>query len=159
PTQKEISKLVYLDAVIKETLRLYPATFIYHREAVEDCSINGFFFPKEVTIAIPVYAIHRDPEIWPNPSSFRPERFLSDDANSARHPCSYLPFGVGARACMATHFVTMIFKMMLVITLRSIKFKTVAETEVPLSTTSLASLQPMYDVYLGIERRVYVDSI
>lgn len=156
PTLNEITKLAYLDAVIKETLRLYPATFIYHREAARDCTINGFFFPKEVTIAVPVYAIHRDPEIWPNPSSFRPERFLSD-TNATRHPCSYLPFGVGARACMAANFVTVIFKIMLIVTLRSVKFKVVPETEIPLATTSLASLQPMYDVYLGIERRQYVD--
>ncbi|KDP43436.1 hypothetical protein JCGZ_16723 [Jatropha curcas] len=74
--ESDIPNLHYLQAVVKETLRLYPLAPLMPRECSEDCKIGGFNIPKETAVLINAYSIMRDPEIWENPSKFYPERFL-----------------------------------------------------------------------------------
>ena len=70
------------------------------RECKQECTINGVRFPVGVDVNVPVYAIHRDPEIWgENPEKFDPEHF-STEANEKRHPYAFLPFGSGPHQCI-----------------------------------------------------------
>lgn len=71
------------------------------RQVAVDYTFKGtkISIPKDTKLWIPAYAIHRDPDIYPNPDIFDPERF-NDDVVSARHPMSYLPFGDGPRNCV-----------------------------------------------------------
>lgn len=84
-----------------ETLRMYPPASILMRKAISDYTFNDtkITIPKEMKIWIPVFAIHRDSVINPNPNSFDPERF-DKDAMASRHPMHYLPFGDGPRNCI-----------------------------------------------------------
>jgi cytochrome P450 len=74
--ESDVSSLPYLQAVVKEALRLHPPLPVIVRECREACKIKDFEIPKKTMLAINVYAIMRDANIWDYPNDFRPERFL-----------------------------------------------------------------------------------
>ncbi|KAL2235968.1 UNVERIFIED_CONTAM: Flavonoid 3'-monooxygenase, partial [Sesamum indicum] len=97
-----IPKLVYLDAVIKETLRIHPiGPFLTPRTPSQSCTVGGYSIPKNSSVFINVWSIQHDPLAWDNPSEFMPERFLGDsekwDFNGQN--INYIPFGSGRRIC------------------------------------------------------------
>ncbi|KAI5443211.1 hypothetical protein KIW84_012030 [Lathyrus oleraceus] len=100
--ESDINKLVYLHAIIKETLRLYPpAPFSSPREFTEDCTIGGYHIKKGTRLMPNLWKIHRDPSVWPDPLEFKPERFLSThkDVDVRGQNFELLPFGSGRRMC------------------------------------------------------------
>ncbi|KAG2315965.1 hypothetical protein Bca4012_066814 [Brassica carinata] len=88
----------YLNNVISETLRLYPAVpmLLPHSSSV-DCKVAGYDIPRGTWLFINAWAIHRDPKLWDEPEAFKPERFDSVELKTY-HP-KFLPFGIGRRAC------------------------------------------------------------
>ena len=103
----------YLDAVIKETLRLRPVIALVLRKLVEPLEIGGRLLPAGVSMAPSIYLAHRNPEIYPEPERFRPERFLEEphetggaSAPPAAPPRTYtwIPFGGGVRRCLGAAF-------------------------------------------------------
>jgi len=100
----------YLEACIKETLRLLPPVFRTDRTCVKDWEEDGLFIPKGMSISIPVFVIHHDPSIWSEPETFRPERFLKDEESSIQ-ACSWLPFGGGPRQCIGERFAMVEMKI------------------------------------------------
>ncbi|XP_029442805.1 cytochrome P450 4V2 [Rhinatrema bivittatum] len=105
-TMDDLKRLPYLDAVIKETLRIFPSVPFFGRAIHEDCSIGGFKVPKGVNVIIVPYALHRDPKYFMDPEEFRPERFLSENS-SGRNPFAYIPFSAGPRNCIGQRFAKM----------------------------------------------------
>uniref|UniRef100_A0A2N9FC00 Cytochrome P450 n=1 Tax=Fagus sylvatica TaxID=28930 RepID=A0A2N9FC00_FAGSY len=105
--ESDISKLVYLQAIVKETLRLYPpAPLLVPRELTENCIIGGYHVPKGTRLITNAWKIQRDPRIWSDPLKFMPERFLTTQKNidfRGRH-FEFIPFGSGRRACPGTSF-------------------------------------------------------
>nr|prf cytochrome P450 monooxygenase [Pisum sativum] len=100
--ESDINKLVYLHAIIKETLRLYPpAPFSSPREFTEDCTIGGYHIKKGTRLMPNLWKIHRDPSVWPDPLEFKPESFLSThkDVDVRGQNFELLPFGSGRRMC------------------------------------------------------------
>lgn len=100
----------YLDAVVRETLRQRPILPITARRLSEPREIGGFTFPAGWTLMPCIYLIHRDPEIFPEPERFRPERFLEDPKPSSH---VWIPFGAGSRHCLGTHLATLTIKRVL----------------------------------------------
>nr|GLL44231.1 cytochrome P450 CYP82D47-like [Ipomoea trifida] len=100
--ESDINQLIYLQAVVKETLRLHPAVPIsLPHEAIEDCTISGYHIQKGTRV-IPNFAkIHRDPQVWADPNEFRPERFLTShkDVDVKGNNFELIPFGSGRRMC------------------------------------------------------------
>ncbi|KAB1224980.1 hypothetical protein CJ030_MR1G013964 [Morella rubra] len=98
----DVISLPYLQAVVKEGLRLHPPLPVTTRSSRQDCKIDGFDIPKETMIFINLYAIMRDPNTWENPNEFWPERFLissSKEQENVEEAFNFLPFGAGRRAC------------------------------------------------------------
>ncbi|KAK9820625.1 hypothetical protein WJX72_012453 [[Myrmecia] bisecta] len=90
----------YAEAVIKESMRMYPAVVQTGRTAEEDSMVGGRLIPKGTWVHFAIYSIHHNPAYWPQPAVFRPERFLCQAECANRHPNAFLPFGLGPRMCI-----------------------------------------------------------
>ncbi|KAK4344867.1 hypothetical protein RND71_035043 [Anisodus tanguticus] len=109
--ESDIKNLVYLQAIIKETLRLYPPVpLLLPHEAVQDCKVVGYDIPKGTRLYINAWKIHRDPDIWPEPEKFMPERFLTSKANidARSQHFEFIPFGSGRRSCPGITFANLV---------------------------------------------------
>ncbi|XP_030481278.1 cytochrome P450 CYP82D47 [Cannabis sativa] len=99
----DIGSLVYLQAVVKETLRLYPAAPLSGpRESTQDCTVGGYHIPKGTRLITNVWKIQVDPLIWSDPMDFKPERFLTEahkDVDVKGKHYELIPFGCGRRSC------------------------------------------------------------
>lgn len=104
--ESDIPNLPYLQAVVKETLRLHPpgGAFIM-RESSEDCTIGGYSIPANTRLLVHVWAISRDPNNWESPLEFLPERFITEEGilkgqyDVRGQHYHFLPFGSGRRGC------------------------------------------------------------
>ena len=90
----------YLDATVKEVLRVRPVLTIAARKVEAPYEVGSFVLPPGVHVAPCIYLAHRRPQAWQDPTAFRPERFLG----AAPEPYTYLPFGGGVRRCAGAAF-------------------------------------------------------
>lgn len=134
PSYETVNELPYLDMVISETLRLYPAAPFSIRTCKEDCILKNLKVPLGISVTVPTYSIHRDPKLWPNPERFDPERF-SPEAKQSRDPYAYMPFGHGPRNCIGMRFAQMEMKLMLVRILKKYSFHVSKDTKIPPEVT------------------------
>ncbi|XP_051791278.1 thromboxane-A synthase isoform X2 [Erpetoichthys calabaricus] len=147
-----VQELPYLDQVISETLRLFPPGFRFARDASRDCVVNGQFIPRGVTVEIPAGYIHYNPEYWPEPEKFIPERF-TQEAKAKRHPFTYLPFGAGPRSCIAMRLALLEVKIAMVRLLQQYTFETCPDTKIPVELKSSSTLAPKDGIFLKIVHR------
>ncbi|XP_022145898.1 geraniol 8-hydroxylase-like [Momordica charantia] len=95
--ESDISRLPYLQAIVKETFRLHaPAPFLLPRKALQDVEIGGFTIPKGAQVLVNAWAMGRD---WENPESFEPERFMGSEMDVRGRDFELIPFGGGRRIC------------------------------------------------------------
>ncbi|EFX81320.1 hypothetical protein DAPPUDRAFT_50258 [Daphnia pulex] len=121
-TIEDASKLKYLECCIKETLRLYPSVPLIKRYNNEDFVLsNGYKIPAGATYSVHIFALHRNEEIFPDPLSFKPERFYSDQC-SGRHPFAFVPFSAGPRNCIGQKFALYEEKVIFSTLLRRFRF-------------------------------------
>jgi isoflavone 2'-hydroxylase len=94
--EPDVSKLCYLQSIMLETLRLYPAApLLLPHMSSDDCTVGGYNVPRNTMLLVNAWAIHRDPKVWDDATSFKPERFDCDEANAHK----LMLFGLGRRAC------------------------------------------------------------
>ncbi|XP_019508795.1 PREDICTED: thromboxane-A synthase isoform X1 [Hipposideros armiger] len=144
--------LPYLDMVIAETLRMYPPAFRFTREAAQDCEVLGQRIPAGAVVETAVGALHHDPEHWPCPETFDPQRFTAE-AQQRRRPFTYLPFGAGPRSCLGVRLGLLEVKLTLLHVLSNFRFEACRETQVPLQLESKSALSPKNGVYIKIVSR------
>jgi len=111
----------YLDATIKEALRLRPVVPGVIRQLQRPLTIGGMHLPAGVNVAPSIYLIHRRPDIYPEPQAFRPERFLGEDVPSTYE---WLPFGGGIRRCLGASFALYEMRIVLDTVLRRATLET-----------------------------------
>lgn len=151
---ENIKEMKYLDKVFKETLRKYPPTAILKRKSTSDYTFNGtkIKIPKGTVIWIPIIVIQHDPNIYPNPEIFDPERF-NEDAIAARHPMHYLSFGDGPRNCIGARFAICQSKIGLIKILRNHKVDVCEKTIIPHEYDPGAFLlTPKHGVYVKLTK-------
>ncbi|XP_017888667.1 probable cytochrome P450 6a17 [Ceratina calcarata] len=151
---EDIKEMKYLNKVFKETLRKYPVGTTLIRKSTSDYTFNGtkVTIPKGTRILIPTYAIQHDPDIYPNPEKFDPERFNEEEIAS-RHSMSYLPFGDGPRNCIAARFAIYQTKVGIIKMLENFRLEVCEKTMIPYinNPTSLI-LSPKDGLYLKISK-------
>jgi cytochrome P450 len=111
----------YLDAVVKETMRLCPAAPIVVRRILEPMQLGGYEIPAGTTVAPCVHLVHRRPDIYPEPLSFLPERFLERPAGTY----TWIPFGGGVRRCLAASYAQMLMKQVIATVLSEAELRAV----------------------------------
>ena len=99
-TERDFPQLPYMEAVLKETLRLHPAApLLAPHLAREDTSVDGYDIPAGTTVFVNVWSIGRDPALWEAPEEFRPARFIGCEVDVKGQDFELLPFGSGRRMC------------------------------------------------------------
>jgi len=120
PRTSDLARMPYLDAVVRETLRLYPPVWAIGREVTSPFELGGYHIPKGAQVMTSAYGVQRNPELYPEPDSFRPERWLDGKlANLSRY--SYFPFGMGPRICIGAHFAKLELLLVLATMLQHVK--------------------------------------
>uniref|UniRef100_A0AAG5DEV8 Cytochrome P450 n=1 Tax=Anopheles atroparvus TaxID=41427 RepID=A0AAG5DEV8_ANOAO len=112
-TSALLQEMKYLDMVVKESLRLVPPVPFIGRKLLEDMEMNGTIIPAGTTISLNIFAIHRNPKVFPDPEKFIPERF-SDDNDIKRGPYDYIPFSAGFRNCIGQKYALLEMKVTIV---------------------------------------------
>ncbi|XP_046964438.1 cytochrome P450 6B7-like [Vanessa cardui] len=102
-----INEMPFVQACIDETLRIYPVLGVLTREVTEDYTLpTGLLLEKGTRVHIPVYDLHHNPENFPDPEEFRPERFFGEEKKNIKQ-YTYMPFGEGPRICIGMRFARM----------------------------------------------------
>ncbi|XP_047312682.1 cytochrome P450 CYP82D47-like [Impatiens glandulifera] len=123
--ESDIPKLVYLQAVIKESLRLYPpAPLAAPREVTRDCVVGGYHVAAGTRLFLHLWKLQRDPKIWSDPLEFRPERFLTTHSNIDFRGQNFelIPFGAGRRVCPGINLGMQMGHLILASLVQSFKF-------------------------------------
>jgi cytochrome P450 family 4 len=99
---EDASRLKYLEACIKESLRLYPSVPTIERTISEDVEVDGYQIPAGVSISLLFYALHRNEDLYPDALKFKPERFMQqhEEGSVQKHPYAFVPFSAGPRNCI-----------------------------------------------------------
>ncbi|PSN49032.1 Cytochrome P450 9e2 [Blattella germanica] len=151
-----LHSLKYLDMVISESLRLYPPSVAMDRHCVKKYTLPANP-PIEVNpgdgLWVPIYALHRDPEHFPNPDAFDPERFSDENKHNIK-PSTYIPFGIGPRICIGSRFALMEAKIALVKLLYRFNLKVVSKTPIPIKICKKSMNMNIEGGYwIGLEMR------
>ncbi|KAJ0870974.1 putative geraniol 8-hydroxylase [Helianthus annuus] len=112
--ESDISRVPYLRAIIKETLRLHPpVTFLVPHKAITDVEIKGYMVPKDAQIMCNMWAMGQDPNVWSDPQRFKPERFLEVEIDFKGRDFEFIPFGAGRRMCPGLPLADIMLHLML----------------------------------------------
>ncbi|XP_004238199.2 cytochrome P450 CYP82D47 [Solanum lycopersicum] len=134
--ESDIKNLVYLQAVVKEVLRLYPAgPLSVPHESREDCVIGGYDIPKGTRLLVNLWKIQHDPNIWPNPHEFKPERFLSThkDVDVKGNHFELMPFGSGRRMCPGISLALQVVPFVIAVLLQGFDMKRPSDEAIDMS--------------------------
>ncbi|CAG9786733.1 unnamed protein product [Diatraea saccharalis] len=136
-----LSQLSYLEAFLLETLRKYPPVSRVDRTCTKNYTLPGTSVQIKVgeVVAIPIYGIHMDPDIYPDPEEFRPERFMGDEKKE-RSSHLFLAFGAGPRNCIGLRFAMFSAKLAMIALLKNFKFSASSKTVDPIKTDKTAVL-------------------
>jgi cytochrome P450 len=151
PTADDLRRLPLATRVFKEALRLYPPVYLFGRVAIADVDVGPYRLPSGTVVLISPFALHRRPELYPEPDRFLPERFLPE-AESARPRSAYLPFSAGPRTCIGNHFALLEGPLVLATVLGAVDLETLPGHET-VEMAPHATLRPQGSVPLRVRRR------
>ena len=150
PTIADLPRLPYTDAIIKESMRLYPPAWAIGREVLEDCEIGGFHVPAKTQMFISQYVVHHDPRFFDNPEAFFPERWAG--GLEKRLPkFAYFPFGGGPRLCIGQSFATMEAILLLATIAQNFRLELVPGQTV--QTQPSITLRPKHGIRVTLQTR------
>ncbi|XP_078148602.1 cytochrome P450 76M5-like [Carex rostrata] len=129
-TESDIINLPYLQAVIKEVMRLHSVgSLLFHKAMKDGVDLSGYRVPKGATVVVNTWAIGRNPQLWIEPDVFRPERFLEKQISFHGKDFEYIPFGYGKRSCPGLPFAVRVIPFLLALMLAEFDWKLPDEME------------------------------
>jgi len=150
PTAEDVQKLRYLEMVVKESMRLYPAAaFLFGREAIEDVELGGYAIRRGSWIFIAPYVVHHDARNFPDPEVCDPERFAPGRIDEIS-PYAYIPFGGGPRICIGNALATMQIVLMAATVLQH--FQVTLDQDAPESEMEIV-LRPKGGLHVHVSPR------
>jgi cytochrome P450 len=153
PVFADLPNLPYALQVFKESLRLYPPAYVFGREVVADVTIGGVALPKGAYAAVCPYILHRRADAFPDPETFRPERFsLENEAKLPKY--AFVPFGGGPRVCIGNQFALMEGQLLLATLAQRVTFDLAAGQQV--ETEPLVTLRPKFGMRMAVRRQISV---
>jgi cytochrome P450 len=123
-TFSDVEKMIYLNQVVNETLRMIPPVPEVDKETDEDMFVGDLFIPKGTLVGMNIFGLHHNPKIWENPNEFIPERW--DEEKLQKIPnfrYSFIPFSVGARDCVGKMFAKLEAPLILALILKNFKIQ------------------------------------
>ncbi len=148
PTVDDLPQLPYLDWVISESMRLYPPAWTQGRCAIEPFELEGYHFPAKTVVMFSQWVIHRLPDIWGDPDTFRPERW--DPAHAQKvPPGAYFPFGAGPRMCIGMPFAQLEARLLLATILQ--RYAPRLAPGYPVVPRPRVTLRPKYGIQMMLE--------
>lgn len=147
---RDLERLRYLDAVIRETLRLYPPAYAIGREVVEPFELGGYVLPRGAQILVSPYGMQRSASFYREPERFRPERWLNGETTQLPR-YAYLPFGGGQRICIGNHFALRELSLVLATAVQQVELSVVPGFKLVLDPT--VTLRSKHGLPVRIKRR------
>ncbi|XP_077217417.1 cytochrome P450 81Q32-like [Tasmannia lanceolata] len=133
--ESDLAKLPYLHNIIKETLRLCPvAPLLVPHQSSEECTVGGFNVPCGTILMVNMWAIHRDPKLWVEPMSFKPERFEGSEGENEGF--KFMPFGHGRRACPGANLAMRVVGLVLGTLIQCFEWERLGDEKVDMSEGS-----------------------
>ncbi|MFC5724202.1 cytochrome P450 [Streptomyces gamaensis] len=129
PEYADLRRLTYLDVVLKESMRLRPPGPYGARETTQDLVLGDYEIPAGTTVFYPFWAVHMNPDHWPDPEKFEPERFTPHEV-AKRPRLAYIPFGLGPRSCEGAALAMVEAALVLAVLLKRFRFEPVPGHEV-----------------------------
>ncbi len=133
PTVEDLPRLPYSKMILQEALRMRPPVWFFQRQSTLPLTINGHSYPKNAMFFILVYANHHNSAIFPNPTTFMPERW-ANDAEKNLPKGAYTPFATGARICIGNGFAMMEAQLLLTLIMQQVKITLLDEAEIAKGT-------------------------
>lgn len=136
PPYETLQKLRYLDMVVSESLRKWPPIAGTDRQCTKPYTMENFdgtvvHLTTDDVVWIQIYGLHTDAQYWPEPEKFDPERFNEENRPNIK-PCTFMPFGNGQRACIASRFSLMVAKALCFALIKQYSLEKCDKTPVPL---------------------------
>jgi cytochrome P450 len=150
PTADDLPKLRYTEMVFQEAMRLYPPAWIISRKALDEDEIDGYRIPKGALVVTSPYVTQRMPDLWPEPETFRPDRFSAEESQG-RHRYAYYPFGGGPRLCIGNGFAMV--EAALIIAMVAQRYSLRNTSNHPVAVEPGVTLRPKHGLEMRIERR------
>ncbi|HVF30973.1 MAG TPA: cytochrome P450 [Pyrinomonadaceae bacterium] len=152
PCIEDVPNLRYTEAVLAESMRLYPPAWAIGRLALEDHRFGKYEIPARSLVLVSPYVTQRDPRFWDNPDEFIPERWETHSVKEASQKNIYFPFGGGIRRCIGEGFAWTEGILLLATLAKAWKLSLVPEHKLGLQP--LITLRPKYGMRMRIEKRV-----
>lgn len=125
-----LKQMPYLDQILKEVLRVIPPVGGGFRSVLQDCEYGGYRIPAGWQTLYQINTTHQDPEIYPDPKQFDPDRFKLGQADNKIPPFAHVPFGGGLRECIGKEFARLEIKLFAVRLLRDYEWELLPEQDV-----------------------------
>jgi cytochrome P450 len=151
-TIDHIRRMSYLDAVIKESMRLQTPVPRIMRTITEEIKLGDYTIPKGVTAYVLISRLHYDPNVFPDPFEFRPERFLKENQSQSESAFSFTPFSAGARNCIGQRFAMNELRVVLAKVLLNFEIKSL-EKRIEVKDFSAMISTPENGVHVTISPR------